>query len=319
MSALRLFASGSAALLFSLAGCSLVIDTDPADPQVQADSGRGYSDAGTTDLGKDLGAPDLTTTDLGALDLGTSDLGDVDLGSVDLGDVDLGSVDLGRADLGADDGGVDLGSLDLGPGTTCTGDDECDDGVECTHDRCQLRRCTNLPIPLFCDDGATCTLDLCVTTTLCAGSGSERVGCEHLANDDSCAAYAARIIETLPALACAPVACLGATAGNASGCGFGESLCAFAETCSAGLCSARPPAGPCGATLDCSDGNPCNGVEGCGNRGGTNVCVPATTSPCRSTPSGVTRPGSCALEFRAGGGFEAICAPPPDSCTIATP
>ena len=314
MSALRLFASGSSALLLSLAGCSLVIDTDAADPQVHADSGRGDSDAGTTDLGKDLGALDLAMTDLGALDSGTIDLGDVDLGSED-----LGSEDLGRVDLGADDGGVDLGSLDLGPGTTCTGDGDCDDGVECTDDRCPFGRCTNLPIPLFCDDGATCTLDLCVPTTLCAGTGSTRVGCEHRAVDDSCAAYAVRVIETLPALACAPVVCLGATARNLSGCGFGESRCAFGATCMAGVCSAVVIGDTCDEASDCTDGNPCNGVEGCGSRGAMNVCVPALTTPCRSTPSGVTLPGSCALEFSSSGGFLASCAPPPDSCTTALP
>jgi hypothetical protein len=297
---LRLFASGSAALLLSLAGCSLVIDTDPPDPQLGADAGRDAA--------------------IGAIDLGTGDLGSVDLGSVDLGSVDSSHVDLGAADLGVDDGGALDATLPLPDGGTpdagCLLDRECDDGAQCTDDRCQFGMCSNLPIPLFCDDGASCTVDLCVPATMCAGPMASRLGCEHRPVDAACAAYAVTIVATYPSLACAPVTCIGGTAGNETGCGFGDSRCAFGETCGAsGLCAITTGERACDRAGDCDDGNPCNGDEVCGARGTANVCAPATTSPCQPTPTGPTFPGTCALSPLASGGFDAICAALADACT----
>jgi len=302
--ALRLFASGSVALLFSLAGCSLVIDTDPADPQLDPDAGRGGADAGANDLGKDLGS--------------------VDLGSVDLGSVDFGHRDLGSADLGVDDGGALDGTLPLPdggpPDAGCRRDRECDDGAQCTDDRCQFGMCSNLPIPLFCDDGASCTVDLCVPATMCAGPLATRLGCEHRPIDAACADYPVTIAMTYPGLACAPVTCIGGTAGNDTGCGFGDSRCAFNETCSgSGVCALAPGERACDRASDCDDGNPCNGAEVCGFRGTANVCAPATTSPCQATPSGPTLAGTCALAPTASGGLAAICADLADACTTAGP
>lgn len=308
MDALRLFASASIALVFALAGCSLVIDTDPADPQL--------GDAA-------VGAIDLGSGDFGSGDLSSVDSGSVDSGSVDLGRVDLSHLDLGGADLGVDDGGALDGTLPLSDGGTpdagCRLDRECDDGAQCTDDRCQFGMCSNLPIPLFCDDGASCTVDLCVPATMCAGPMASRLGCEHRPVDAACAAYAVTISATYPGLACAPVTCIGGTAGNETGCGFGDSRCAFGEVCGAsGRCAVTTGERTCGRASDCDDGNPCNGDEVCGTLGGDTVCAPAVTSPCQPTPTGPTFAGTCALTPIASGGFDAICAALADACT-ATP
>ena len=293
MGALRFFASGSAALLFALAGCSLVIDTDPADPQARLDAGRSDADAGASDLG-----------------------------NVDLGNDDLGRLDLGSGDLGVDDGGALDGALpprDGGmPGAVCGLDSECDDGAHCTVDRCQLGTCTNLFIPGFCDDGASCTLDFCVPATMCAGPIAIRLGCEHRPDDAACAGYAVGLFDTYPGLACAPVTCIGVTAGNDTGCGFGDSRCAFGDTCnSSGLCAGGMAERTCDEASDCDDRNPCNGPEACGSPRKASVCAPATTSACQPTPSGPTFPGTCALAPSAGGVLSALCAPFADACTAA--
>jgi len=65
------------------------------------------------------------------------------------------------------------------PQPTCTGDDECDDGIPCTEDSCQEGACLHdfssgcCSVNLDCDDFDACTVDLC-----------KDGGCEHIAVAD---------------------------------------------------------------------------------------------------------------------------------------
>ncbi len=79
----------------------------------------------------------------------------------------------------------DAGELDAAP-PECTDDRHCDDGLECTEDRCEARACVNRPRDEVCDDGAFCTVsDRCDPTLGCVSDPnpcSDGVSC----TEDTC-------------------------------------------------------------------------------------------------------------------------------------
>ncbi len=75
---------------------------------------------------------------------------------------------------GADAPGTDAATTDAGP--PCTTASDCDDGVSCTLDVCDMALgCSHQPIDMICEDGEPCTTDTC-----------DASGCVHAANSASC-------------------------------------------------------------------------------------------------------------------------------------
>lgn len=103
------------------------------------------------------------------------DLGPVDLGVLDAPDsVDGGGLDAGTGDAG--DGGP--GPTDAGDGGTdampsiCANDSDCNDGIDCTTDRCgTLGICMATPTDGRCPGGGRCDIASggCVAATTCSG------------------------------------------------------------------------------------------------------------------------------------------------------
>lgn len=103
------------------------------------------------------------------------------------------------------DGGPDAGpdaDLDAGAGVdaaTCGRDRDCNDGLDCTADRCLRGRCVNRPQPDRCPS-TTCTIGRCDRVLGCTteiapcedgiectiGRCTEEAGCEHLPEDGMC-------------------------------------------------------------------------------------------------------------------------------------
>jgi hypothetical protein len=195
----------------------------------------------------------------------------------------------------------------------------CDDGIGCTADLCRMASgvgfaagtCAHEPRPVLCNDGAECTADTCDPTATCA-SGGVVSGCRHTPNHPACGSFMAATVTAHPNLACATPVCVGATAGNPSGCGF-EGGCPSGQICStsggSGLrCALSTTTTPCSTDLSCDDGNPCNGTERCAPGVG---CAPALNDICTVSPGGLTILGTCA--FSATG---PICAPPAELCAL---
>lgn len=144
------FTSLSAVLFFSLAGCSLMLDTDPPDPVLTQDSGAGMFDSGPLDLGaRDAGPADGNTT--------------------------------------PDDAGCTT-SAQCDDGVFCNGVEECvegscvampvacpeEDGVACTHPSCDLTldACVEKPADALCTVGEYCDIERgCLQVPDCLSDG----------------------------------------------------------------------------------------------------------------------------------------------------
>lgn len=62
-----------------------------------------------------------------------------------------------RTGVGVDEQGTGEAARDAGPpGASCLVDRDCDDGVDCTDDRCEAGRCVQTPLDALCDDGLFC-------------------------------------------------------------------------------------------------------------------------------------------------------------------
>ncbi len=97
--------------------------------------------------------------------LGGEDAGREDASRGDAGRGDASRGDAGRGDAAAD-GGADTGmdaSVDSGP--PCPGG--CDDGVACTHDRCESGRCVHTPDDASCEDDERCAPALGCVPRVC--------------------------------------------------------------------------------------------------------------------------------------------------------
>jgi hypothetical protein len=116
------------------------------------------------------------------------------------GELDGGVVDSAIEDSALVDSGVDAPLTDVG----CKTDLECDDGVSCTRDVCDLAagRCRNIPDDLVCDDKLWCngeercdvargcinTPRTCADTIDCSDDRCDEATrrCVHAPNDSKC-------------------------------------------------------------------------------------------------------------------------------------
>ncbi len=117
----------------------------------------------------------------------------------------LGLCSLGLGGCGArtglDEVWRDGGTFDAPP-PECFHDQDCDDGIACTHDRCRAQRCEHQGMDSACDDGLFCSgperCDLvngCVSAPPSCDDGvactddacdESMAGCTHTPNDASC-------------------------------------------------------------------------------------------------------------------------------------
>ncbi|MFK8002317.1 MAG: hypothetical protein AB8H86_22160 [Polyangiales bacterium] len=153
----------------------------------------------------------------------------------------VSTLDSGPADTG--DAGTD--APDVGP-SSCTTNDECDDGVYCNGaEECSAGACIAGALP-DCDDGVACTADIC---------DDEMGACRSFADSTACADG-----ETCSASGCS------SECTSDDQCTDGV-FCNGAETCSDGVCTA-------GVVPDCDDSIPCT----------EDVCDELSSS-CRSFPA----------------------------------
>jgi hypothetical protein len=190
------------------------------------------------------------------------------------------------------------------PGTAV----RCDDGVECTVDRCDPLTgvCASTADTARCDDGMFCNgAETCDPTGGCrAGTVpgcDDAIGC----TSDRCDDGLRRCVHTPNPSACsAPGPCVTSTCDVTLGCryvpiaDYCNSFCATGATC-------NPTNGQCsggGMPRNCSDADPCT----------TDLCDPMAMA-CRSTP--IDADGDGAPAARVGG---AVCARG-DDCNDADP
>jgi len=187
-------------------------------------------------------------------------------------------MDGGPRDAGAqdEDGGVAGadGGLDAGPGA-CATDADCDDGIDCTTDRCADEACEHAP------DDAACTMGM-------GGACIEGFGCQY----DGCSPT------TCVAGPCETARCDGPTC-------ILEPACGDDQECCAGECV---PSG-------CDDDNACTddacGAAGCEHTDNTAVCDDGTFCNGGDTCSG----GSCSAHAGDPCGGSTVCDEGASSCT----
>jgi hypothetical protein len=109
----------------------------------------------------------------------------------------------------------------------------CDDGNECTADRCEAAGCVNEPrTGASCSDGNACTTgDACGGDGVCRGGAARSCDDGNVCTDDVCD----------PARGCANTP-------NARSCDDGDP-CTVGDRCAAGRCE---PGGPCNDGVDCT-------------------------------------------------------------------
>ncbi len=147
------------------------------------------------------------------------------------------------------------GGSDAEGGRRCTADDECDDGLDCTLDRCAVGGvCRNEPLDELCSDGERCRPALgaapsgCAVMEACASDAEcdDGVPC----TVDGCGADATCRHDPIDAR-----------------CGDGQ-RCDPVRGCSAPMA--------CSSDEECDDGDFCNGPETCSSEFG---CQPAAAPP----------------------------------------
>jgi hypothetical protein len=184
----------------------------------------------------------------------------------------------------------------------------CDDGVECTVDRCDpgTGTCASVADTGRCDDGRFCNgAETCDPTRGCRAGTPPACDDGVACTTDRCDDAERRCVYTPNPSACvAPGPCVTATCVPAVGCrntpvaGYCDSFCASGASCNAGT-------GQCaggGTPRNCSDSDPCT----------ADVCDP-TARMCRSTA--IDADGDGAAAARVGG---ASCARGTD-CNDADP
>ena len=195
--------------------------------------------------------------------------------------------------------------------TGCTTDAECDDGVSCTSDSCDVSigACVNVPEDSACDDGVDCTSDVCSAATGCVATPvnaacDDGIGC----TSDTCDASAG-CIATPGDLACDDgVTCTVDVCSETSDCSQtpADALCDDGNGCTTNVCASTGGCGTtdvgagapctnaggsaglcdgagacevgCATDAECDDGNACNGSEVCDGTDGT--CTPGTPLSC---------------------------------------
>ncbi len=194
--------------------------------------------------------------------------------------------------------------------TGCTGDAECDDGIDCTVDACDTSTgaCSSVPDNTMCDDGVPCTADACSAATGCVATPQNSQCDDGIAcTTDACDATAGCQFTVQDALCDDGVGCTTDACSAATGCSHapGAASCDDDNPCTAdvcdvtgdcgstpvmdgagcadgaganGLCAAGNCVVQCDANADCDDGNACNGVETCNLGNGT--CAAGTPPTC---------------------------------------
>ena len=306
--------------------------------QEEADADATVADVGLADASVDVPpdiAPDTVPADIPSLDIATLD---VPVGCSDdaacavpspciLGTCVAGKCAFSTttpANTGCDDGNA-CTTGDVCKGGVCVGGAvlDCDDGLTCTQDTCDLSGgCTHTDASGPCTDGNACTtgdtcaLGLCAGVTVDCDDGNTctndacdlAVGCTHTANSASCDdGNACTTTDTCANGGCygaAPLACSDGLACTqdgcdpASGCTFAPmdgactdgDACTTGDTCAVGLCA--------GVTVDCDDGNACTN-DGCDTA--TGCTHTANDGPCNDD-NACTDTDVCANKTCAGAG-----------------
>ncbi len=232
-------------------------------------------------------------------------------------------------------------------------DEECDDGLPCTDDSCDVGGCVHEPLSgAACDDGLFCTLGDACQAGACVG-GTVRDcsagldpctagSCDEAA--DQCVATPRPNGERCGAAGdacawheCAAGACVPGQASDGEPCSDG-SACTQSDACRAGACEAGP-ALECGPAPDCRSSAGCNPVTGacdypahadgtpCADDGNActedgcqaGACVHAPVAndcggrQCGPSPSGCHACGACPEGF--GCGLDGLCT---DQCAGVT-
>jgi hypothetical protein len=152
-------------------------------------------------------------------------------------------------------------------GSSCTGDGMCDDGFDCTVDRCDDGTCRHLPDDAACTagdmgmciEGFGCQYAGCTPSTCIPTSGCERARCD----GSEC------VLES--ACSAAEMCCGGACV--AAGCDDGNPC--TADACEPSGCTHVPASGPC------ADGVFCNGSDSCAS----GACTVHAGPPCPGASS----------------------------------
>jgi len=223
-------------------------------------------------------------------------------------------------------GGVCAGALDTDPGTgskcNCSSIDitglhtgcstaaDCDDGIACTTDSCEIvgnnGTCSHTTNDSACDDGNECTTDTCVAASGCSNTPNTGAACGSSSdtvcdNPDTCDANGVCQPNNEP---------------TTTVCRADAGDCDVAENCDgAGSCPAdgfEPAGTQCGDTTDtvCDNPDTCNATGQCANDNNeptTTVCR-ADTGDC-DVAENCDGAGSCPAD-----GFE----PPGTACGSST-
>ena len=154
----------------------------------------------------------------------------------------------------------------------------CDDGDPCTVDLCEPESgCVSSP--KVCDDAIACTIDTCDASGLCTYTpdhslcADDEVPCTL----ESCDALSGCISTPQGDLCGDANPCTEDSCDPLNGCQFAPVLCDDGLACTSDAC--LPESGACEHTpLECSDANPCNGVESCEPQSGE--CVAGEPVTC---------------------------------------
>ena len=173
----------------------------------------------------------------------------------DGGDVEEGSEGEG-AEAGDTEAGDEGEEEDGGGETGCATAEECDDGVDCTLDSCDVRdgTCKNDAFDATCDDGNPCTgIEICDVVLGCIPGTPVDCADEFDCTVDSCDPLTTDCRHSPDhALCTAPLICDVARGGCVD-----------------------PPT--CAVDADCDDGDDCNGLETCG---AGLFCLPGANVVC---------------------------------------
>ncbi|MCH9033192.1 MAG: S8 family serine peptidase, partial [Planctomycetes bacterium] len=257
---------------------------------------------------------------------------DGNLCTADTCDTQLGCVHDGTGIiLACDDGdGCTTGDVCRGDVSgTCQGTDtsgeDCDDGVDCTIDTCDLATgCTNTPVDLPCDDSNVCTADACDRQLGCVHDGTGiTVVCDDndvCTSEDTCQGDTpgtCRGVETSAVDCDDQIECTEDTCHRVTGCANTpvDALCDDGNVCTLNACMNLLG---CvyngeGITVPCDDGDACTTRDEClGDANGT----------CVGTFSDSDDDGVCDAEDICPGGDDNLDGNGngvPDACEVATP
>lgn len=126
----------------------------------------------------------------------------------------------------------------------CNTDVDCDDGVPCTLDLCNMGTCANVPDDLACDDSLYCNgVETCDVILGCQSGGP--IDCSHLSGPCSSGICDEALDQ-----------CRKQPMNQGLPCNDGD-ICTTNELCHAGFCAGSFVLNCCVVDADCDDSNPC--------------------------------------------------------------